>query len=367
MMHSYSPKTVAPCLNGRRVIIIGDSIARELYRGFVKVLDSSATAPTGAAAEAAKHNDAANLVSGVNVEFIWDPYINTTKTTALISGSSAAAAGGGGDLPALVVFSTGLWFLRQSTSGGIPAWKGAVDKIIDATAPSRRAFADEVVLLPVEETINSMLSPDRRKSLTPEGEAEMNAYLRSRIPPFTDSSITQLSVPYVFNTMTGGAYEQYAKLHTKDGLHFDNVVTKTQANLLLNLRCNDVLPKKFTFDKTCCNQYPAPNWVQAVVIIVVLIWGPLGTHYVTSSASFAQALSSSACSCKLISVVSLAYAVRTHPLASSLFPSCRRQPILLGLLSTSAVPHCAHHLRVQHYLHVLHGPDLAVPQDSEAI
>lgn len=279
MLHSYTPKTVAPCLNGRKVVIIGDSIARELYYGFMKVLDSSAAKPTGAAGEAAKHNDAVNLVAGVDVEFIWDPFINMTKTDELLNRQSSER----GEAPALLVFSTGLWFLRQPSSGGIPAWKAAVNKIIDATHPAHSAIADEVVLLPVEETISSMLSGDRKATLTRPAEDEMNAFLHSRVPPFTDSSITQLSIPYVFNTMTGLPYEDVAKTHTKDGLHFDNAVTKTQANIILNLRCNDVLPKKFTFDKTCCNQYPAPNWVQAIVILVVLIWGPLGTHFFASS------------------------------------------------------------------------------------
>ena len=278
MLHSYSSKTIAPCLNGRKVVIIGDSIARELYYGLMKVLDPNAGKPAGAAGEQAKHGDATNLVAGVDVEFIWDPFVNVTKTDEILN-----PARGTGQVPALVVFSTGLWFLRQPASGGIPAWKSAVDKIFDATHPAHQTVADEVVLLPVEETIDSMLSGDRRALLTPQAEAEMNAYLHSRLPPFTSSSITQLSIPYVFNTMTTSPYTDLAKSHTQDGLHFDNSITKTQANILLNLRCNDVLPKKFTFDKTCCNQYPAPNWVQAIVILVVLVWGPLGTHYFASS------------------------------------------------------------------------------------
>lgn len=279
MLHSYSPKTVAPCLNGRKIVVTGDSVARELYWGFMKVLDPTFVVPTGAAAEAAKHSDFTNLVAGVDAEFIWDPYANATKTLELLQGQ----AGTEGQRPALLVVSTGLWYLRQPTSGGISTWQKAVDRVFEATHPKHRAVADEVVLLPVEETINSMLSAERRASLTPEGEAQMNAYLRSRLPPFTSSSISELSIPYVFNSMTGGDYLPLAKKHTEDGLHFDNGIMKTQANILLNLRCNDVLPKKFTFDKTCCNQYPAPNWVQAAVILVVLIWGPLGTHYFASS------------------------------------------------------------------------------------
>ena len=238
----------------------------------------------------------------------------------------------------MVVFGSGLWFLRNpADSGGARGWMRAVDRIFDATQNTRASqMADEVVLLPVETTITSKLTPDRQLTLTPAAEAEMNAYLRSRLPPFTDSSISQLSIPYVFNEMTSPStalesagiaglgkpaaaakYLELATQHTPDGMHFDAAITKTQANILLNLRCNDVLPKKFTFDKTCCNQYPAPNWVQGIVILVVLVWGPLGTHYIASRRCARRNCGAS------------------HVLRLS---SCRRQPCILELLPSAPVP-----------------------------
>ncbi len=61
---------------------------------------------------------------------------------------------------------------------------------------------------------------------------------------------------------------------TEDGLHFSDAVVKVQANLLLNLRCNDVLPKVFPLDKTCCRSYPWPSALHFLVLVVVVLWGP---------------------------------------------------------------------------------------------
>ena len=330
ILHSYSAKTSKPCLSGRRVLFIGDSTARQVFYAAAQLLDSSLVIPDfyspaqqqqppqGATATQAreKHKDVSILASGTQFEFYWDPFLNGTKSSELIASTNTRRPGSAGanadaaaataaraqQVPAMVIFGSGLWFLRNpGDSGGARGWMRAVDRIFDATQNTRASqMADEVVLLPVETTITSKLTPDRQITLTPAAEAEMNAYLRSRLPPFTDSSISQLSIPYVFNEMTSPStvlepagiaglgkaaaakYLDLATQHTPDGMHFDAAITKTQANILLNLRCNDVLPKKFTFDKTCCNQYPAPNWVQGIVILIVLIWGPLGTHYIAS-------------------------------------------------------------------------------------
>jgi hypothetical protein len=123
---------------------------------------------------------------------------------------------------------------------------------------------------------------DKAEQLTNAHIDELNVELRKRAPPYSSpsSGLTDLSVMYAINQLIN---TPLAINHTTDGLHYDEAVTNTQINLMLNLRCNDVMPKKFPFDKTCCSQYPAPNWAQIVLILFALVWAPLGTHYYASS------------------------------------------------------------------------------------
>lgn len=290
MLHSYNEKTSKTCLNDRSLYFIGDSVVRQLYYSTAKILDSSVQIPDYYSNEAAKgeekHQDVDILAGGASLKFIWDPYLNSSKTLDILDRRGLAA---GGNIPALVVLGTGLWQLRyletDHTGQGMEAWTASIDRVFSATQPQHSQIADEVVLIPVQPTILEKLSAERASTLPASKISEMNDILHTKLPPFSSSSISQLSIPYVFNDMISSYPSSLVAQHTPDGLHLDAGLRKTQANILLNLRCNDVLPKKFTFDKTCCNQYPTPNWLQALLLLVILVWAPLGTHFYASSAS----------------------------------------------------------------------------------
>ena len=287
MLNSYTEKTGKSCFSGRQIVFAGDSTVRQLYYATAKILDQSLQvpdfAPEGNAAGQVdlqlKHQDVSILAGGANLRFFWDPYLNGSKTDNLFR--NPKGNGKSAQIPSLVVIGTGLWHLRNPSSGGFKAWSSAIDKVFAATIPSHIPIADEVVLLPIQHVIQDKLSADRKLTLTNSEISLMNADLAKRLPPFSSSTVSQLSVPYCFNDML---QNDQAPAHTVDGLHFDANIVKAQANIILNLRCNDILPKQFPFDKTCCNQYPAPNWLQAIILLVVLVWAPVGTHYYASSA-----------------------------------------------------------------------------------
>jgi hypothetical protein len=75
-------------------------------------------------------------------------------------------------------------------------------------------------------------------------------------------------LPYIFNAMLDPS-------QTEDGLHYSDIIVKAQANLLFNFHCNDLLPKKFPLDKTCCRSYPIPSFTHALILVVVCLWGPV--------------------------------------------------------------------------------------------
>jgi hypothetical protein len=299
MLHPYSPKQVGQCLEGRNVVFAGDSTVRQVFCA----LFSSSTfhfslkrahedGKTDATVKhvdktvdtvAEKHSDRTLTAGGITFSFFWDPFLNGTRTSQLLDGTLGSVTGSG--TPTLAVIGSGIWYLRHPDSGGINTWDRRIDAVFASTQPSYPPIADEVILLPVENAIESRLSPERAATVHNDDIKKMNALLDEKLrttPSFVGGlGAPGLAIPRVFNKLIDGLEDE-----TLDGLHFSEGISKVQASILLNLRCNDVLPKKFPFDKTCCFQYPSPNWVQALLLLFLVGFAPLGLYFYSRSASF---------------------------------------------------------------------------------
>lgn len=288
MLANYGPKQFSSCLSGRTLIFTGDSIVRRIFLQALNVLDPGYDT-TKLDGMGEKHRDHSIVAGGIELQYIFDPYLNSSRTIDILERRDKTQKNKDGSKPALFVLGSGLWELRRLEGDKVTkVYIEAIERIISATSATstknknRPQIADEIILIPVEHTVHSKLDSDRVKTMRNEGISKLNAELRKRIPPYQSSTISDLSVLYALNKLID---TPLAVHHTEDGLHYDKAVVGTQLNLILNLRCNDVMPKKFPFDKTCCMQYPAPNWVQIIIILFALIWAPLGTHYYTSSES----------------------------------------------------------------------------------
>lgn len=227
---------------------------------------------------AEKHSDRTIKAGGITFSFYWDPFLNGTRAGQLLDGTFSAKTGG---QPTLAVIGSGIWYLRHPESGGISAWNRKMDAIFAAANPSLAPIADELILLPVENAIESRLSPERAATVHLDDIRIMNEGLDDRIRSAASKasgSVSKrqrpvLAIPRAFNKLIAGLEDE-----TVDGLHFSDSISKVQASILLNLRCNDVLPKKFPFDKTCCFQYPSPNYVQMGLLAILLAWAPAGLY-----------------------------------------------------------------------------------------
>lgn len=192
--------------------------------------------------------------------------------------------------PALLVLGSGLWYLRHPDSGSLGAWGSRIDEtfrlIAEAstgTSLSKTVVADEVIFLPVLEPVQELLSPDRAKTLRTSDIDAMNSDLAAKLSPeqsllFAPKKTTgptlrspppPVSLPTVFNQLL-------LPEHTSDGLHFSSKILDTQAQILYNFRCNDVMPKKFPMDKTCCKKYPSVGWLQGMLLFIIVCWVPIG-------------------------------------------------------------------------------------------
>ncbi|GJN94627.1 hypothetical protein Rhopal_007710-T1 [Rhodotorula paludigena] len=272
MLHPYKAKEVTQCLEGKSVVFIGDSTVRQVFYATVKHIDKDVDT------KAEKHSDRTLTAGGVHFNFYWDPFLNGTHAQQLFDGRLGSATGDG--MPTLAVVGSGIWYLRHTESGGIQTWDRQMERLFQAVKPSLPPIADEVILLPVENAIESRLSAERAATVHGEDIQKMNDRIRIRLNaadsegPAPGASGGGLAVPRAFNKIIDGLDDE-----TVDGLHFSDTISKVQASILLNLRCNDALPKKFPFDKTCCFQYPTPNWVQIALLVVLLMYGPLGLYF----------------------------------------------------------------------------------------
>lgn len=286
MIHAYKTNDVTLCLASQRVVFAGDSITRQLYYSFAHAADP--TLPSGPPSDDQKHQDITlRTKGGTSILFYWDPFLNGTHALDILRSGTKSGR------PSLAVFGSGLWYLRHRDSGGIAAWEAMIDRTYSIISQNSENIADQIVWLPVEEPVSSKLSAERSATIHPSDVEAMNADLIHRVTPappsFSFSSEyvvpskpskrkVPVSLPIALNLMLDDS-------QTADGLHFSAPILKAQANLLLNLRCNDVLPKRFPLDKTCCRSYPTPPFLEILVLFVLVAWGPLARFLSKRNAS----------------------------------------------------------------------------------
>ena len=274
-LHKYEEKEASACFRSKELIFIGDSVTRKLFFQVVQVLDRSL--PGVPPSDTGKHaNHRFHTTSGTDLTFAWDPFLNSSYTQSVLLKSRDNDTIKPLPSPAMLVLGSGLWYLRYSnSSGGVPAWESRIEHIFHSLATNPKP-ADEVVILPVEHIISSKLTPERASTMHPSDIDAMNSELYHRINPPSDDfkySFTSLersvtaSLPLVFNQMVDESL-------TEDGLHYSDAVIRAQANILLNLQCNNKLPKTFPFNKTCCNRYPWPSALHLTVLGLVVFSGP---------------------------------------------------------------------------------------------
>ncbi|KAI9321766.1 10 TM acyl transferase domain found in Cas1p-domain-containing protein [Dichotomocladium elegans] len=270
MMHTYRPTEIADCLEHARVLYVGDSIVRQQFFALAQTIHPDVDM-TGA-----KHVDRRYQFKEYNLvlEFWWDPFLNSSRTIDMLK-TTASSTADEQPQPSMLVIGSGLWYMRYRGEDEYrEEWQDAVDRVLDAVQRSSKV-ADAVVLTPVEMPSFDLLSPERERTMTMDRVQSMNDYLRRREQSIR--SLTPITIPYVLNKISEGAFNM-----TEDGLHFESPVTTMQAQIVLNYRCNEQLPKHFPMDTTCCYHYPVPHWYQNLFFALFLVWVPIGIFVISS-------------------------------------------------------------------------------------
>ncbi|KAH6917482.1 O-acetyltransferase [Coprinopsis sp. MPI-PUGE-AT-0042] len=266
MLHPYGAKDGATCLATRDIAFVGDSVTRKLFFQFAHLLDPSL--PTSPKKDDQKHQDhELRTANGTRISFYWDPFLNGTYITTILGPTPSNHER---HPPALLALGSGLWYLRYAkASGGIPGWGANIENIFNKLSDPSRMAADSIVMLPVEEVVANKLSPERGLTMHSSDIDAMNSDLLHRAAQHALlSGPSAVHIPMVFNSMLDPSA-------TEDGIHFNDLVVQKQANILLNLRCNDELPKRLPYSKTCCNGYPWPNLIHTILLVGMVISIPV--------------------------------------------------------------------------------------------
>lgn len=269
-MHEYNVKDVTTCLKSRRVVFIGDSVTRQIFWAFAKKLNVRE--------QDDKHSNIVVDAHGLKVEFIWDPYLNTSNLDREVSAASLSGSRNEQiDTAAILLIGGGLWNVRYLDEASHQHFEISIGEITRALRNTKISGTplgqlrqnsvggdDIAVIAPIQIPHYDALSPERARTIT-----------QSRVKPLFQhlqlSSVQQnITVAWSFFHMT---WREPLAYHL-DGLHVSGAVAVEMADVLLNARCNAVLrqssPRGYPMDKTCCNRYPRPNWTQSVILTVSL-------------------------------------------------------------------------------------------------
>ena len=287
MLHEYRAKSIKSCLGSRRIVFVGDSTIRQVFWA-----TASKMSLEGAEAEIAKtgnHSDIAFHHAGVTIEFVWDPFINSSRLyNELVAYKNEVVQSESrkedrGESASLILVGGGLWYAHQVAVNPLRHFKDAIDEVVGImssasaaipTTGAAKAFSKKVgssnflLLAPLQNPWYESLSPSRAATITREKVDAMNDYLQQL------SAFQDVDVVWSYSLMTWRQKSAY----NEDGLHVVDRVATRKADIILNLRCNAETAAKdnqrYPFNKTCCSNYRHPGWVQWLGLLAGIILFP---------------------------------------------------------------------------------------------
>ena len=273
MLHKYSAKDLRQCIGERKVVFIGDSQVRQIFWTVATKLDRQNAEDESKKAD--KHSD--QLIKGsdnLQLEFIWDPYLNSTK---LISELTMAPLDftnpGNGNSSAILVVGGGLWFAKNLEDSSLQQFTESIENILhtmgghEQSGTQSRYFPEKLsqtdptriltLLVPVQKPLYQSLDSAHAKTLTADRVGPLHQKL------LQISSQQSIPVLWAYDAMTN-----HSAAYQSDGLHLTENVVTAIADLILNVKCNSVLTAidGYPMDKTCCSKYPPLKKVQNVLI-----------------------------------------------------------------------------------------------------
>lgn len=284
MMREYGELDIANCLEFRNMVFVGDSTIRNIFWATAKKLDKKAADEEMRITE--KHIDLNFTRAHVTLEFVWDPFLNSSKLQQHLASipNSWNYEVNGNVSAAILVIGGGLWHVRHVESSSLTSFKASIENVMSSmglgdsknlssgsseTNQAKPISSNLAVIAPVQVPLYESLYPpvEAEMRMTPERINPLNNYLRNI------STFRGAPVAWSYSLMTQNEESTYEE----GGIHVIDAVARQRADVLLNMRCNAELMrlKGYPMDKTCCSSYPGPSWVQVMILVGPLIILPL--------------------------------------------------------------------------------------------
>ncbi|KAI0194196.1 10 TM acyl transferase domain found in Cas1p-domain-containing protein [Astrocystis sublimbata] len=299
-MVEYSTDATHDCLTGRKFVLAGDSTVRQIFWAAARKLDPKLAAAELNEIVAAdeKHRDLTFAAEGVRLEFIWDPWLNSTELrdtldafhTQPTPSRRGAVVKKEVESPALIVLgSPGLWAARYGGDDYMSIFKDGIETVSTYLSLASESSAtrssslsslpnwnhdytsapNQILLTPVQVPAYDELTLKRTETITPERIDEMNDYL-SHLPSNQTSHVV-----WAFNRMVE---EDSSKGFERDGLHVDENIADRKVDIVLNSHCNNpaVLNDR-SFKGTCCVEKASNNnlfYLALVFLCAVMLYTP---------------------------------------------------------------------------------------------
>ena len=278
MMRHYQPTDLISC-RLRRLTIIGDSTMRELFWATAEKFDRAGA--EHAMYATGKHSNVNFSRDGVDLNFIWDPFLNSSA----LHESLVAYRSGGNDADSILLIGGGLWYAGTFGEKYLQYYGDSMDEIMpfmnpmwpeERKGPYTETFSiapnkeNLLILAPVQIPRYGDLKPERRALITQKRVDPMNEYLHHL------HRKQGAHVAWSWSHMI----QQQPEAYKKDGLHVISSVAELQMDVIFNMRCNSQLldiEHKYPRDNTCCNGYASPLWVQNFLLMIALGVLPLLT------------------------------------------------------------------------------------------
>jgi len=282
MMHEYKAQDIQECFQDRRLIFIGDSTIRQVYWAIASKLDEKKAASEEAviADMKSKHMDAEFMSRGVKIQFIWDPFLNSSKLEHELRYFKPNPSPDVVDNSAglILIGTPGLWYAQNGTEDYLREFRDSVENIIpfmDHSSnsksqksnpfPARTNAPNLLLLAPVQTPRFQLLDPGKAAVITPNKTDQMNEYLRQV------SAHSEVDVAWSYSAMLENGIRQY-----EDSIHVVRNVNLRKADVLLNLRCNGVSAKMgYPFNRTCCTSYARTAGVQWIILLLGIVIFPM--------------------------------------------------------------------------------------------
>lgn len=221
----------------KRITIIGDSSARELFTEF---------------STTERHSNSSFPVDGGTIDFIWDPYLNTTYLAGLKRSKVTRHAGIDQPYaPTYVVVGGGLWHARHGVD-----FSSTLGHLIDSRDGLR---GSEVVpvFLPVPPPYFEWLNHERSLTMSPSRIQALNRQLANVT---NGLDVLWATIPATRNS----------DVFLDDGLHHKPIVAKMQLEVLTAHLCPQA------YDHSCCSRPTEAVRGQLVIITIaatgILVW-----------------------------------------------------------------------------------------------